>query len=111
VHALQERHERELGCVGYYADENGQVRNKLNHRIITANGGKHMCCKGTIPITRTFPGAYRMLRQISPLQPSFHPIRCDYEWPAAVYHIAEHAIEAFHLMVMTKNGPYCMICS
>jgi hypothetical protein len=41
--------------------------------------------------------------QITPSQPSFHPIWCDYEWPAAVHHIAEHAIEAFHIMVDDKK--------
>jgi hypothetical protein len=46
-----------------------------------------------------------MSRQISPSQPSFHLIWSDYEWPDAVYHIAENAIEAFHGMVNDKKWP------
>ena len=106
VRELQECSDLELACLGYYADavDDGIIRNKLNHRLITANDGEHKACKGGIRITRTLP-AYRISRRIAPTQPSFHPIHCDIEWPPAVYDIAHDAVHAFDQLVIKNKWP------
>jgi hypothetical protein len=106
VRELQECSDLELACLGYYVDavDDGSIRNKLNHRLITANDGEHKACKGGIRITRTLP-AYRISRRIAPTQPSFHPIHCDIEWPPAVYDIAHDAVHAFDQLVIKNKWP------
>jgi hypothetical protein len=104
VQHLQECSTKELACLGYYADEldDGQVHNKLNHCLITANNGEHKSCKGGIWITHTLP-SYHISCQIAPLQPSFHPLRCNPGWPIAGYNIAHEAIHAFDQLVLNKK--------
>ena len=105
VRVLHERSTLELDCLGFYKDTNdGSVRSKLNKRLITENDGEHMCCKGMIRITQTFP-AYRISRRISPAQPYFHPVWYDPGWPNEVEEIAKEAIDAYKKLVGEERWP------